>query len=180
MLEKQRAPNHFVIYHHQEIQVWFLSASCWMMQVSNMVVSATWLIGETRGTWLGDFCYYFLSSCLGCAVLEWAAGVAKRTSLLLIKLLAADFISTLNQHKGGTSSQPLRRTERGQCKDQESCMGGRALREKADREPRGKSAFSEHQGNFMAVGLLFIKERNTILPMCAFCSEVDATNPMGQ
>lgn len=58
-------------------------------------------------------------------------------------------------------------------------MGGQALREMADREPEGKPGFSEHQDNLMAVGLLFIKERNTILPMCVFCSEVDATNPTG-
>lgn len=67
------SPKPFLIRHYQKIQVWFFSASCWKMQVCNVVVSATWLVGKMGRRWLGDFWFCLLSSCLGCAVLERAA-----------------------------------------------------------------------------------------------------------
>lgn len=152
------------------------------MQVCNVVVSATWFIGKVGRRWLKDFCYCFLSSCFGCAVLDCAAGVANRTSLLLIKPRCGCVFDLTNPTWGWYQltvslqswAWPMQRP-----------WVKRAVGKtwKLNRESKGKPGFSEHQDSLMAIELLLllllIKGRNLILPTCAFCSDSRCNKPNG-
>ena len=174
MLEEQNAPNPFLIYYHQEIQVWFLSADFWKMQICEGGGEFYLTHREDgRKMTLQGFCYYFLSSCLGCAVLGRAVGVANRTSLLLSNFGHTN--PTQGWYHLTASLQnwawPMQRpwVKRAVWEDRNWRKMWSLVR-----EPKGKSSFSEHQVSLMAVELLFIKGRNIILPMCAVT--VDARN----
>lgn len=59
-----------------------LISLCWLLEDASLQCGGEHCLTHREDG--KDFCYWVLSSCLGGAVLEWAAGVTHRTILLLI------------------------------------------------------------------------------------------------